>query len=167
MAWEVNAAEAGAWIAAVGGAFALLSQGVNFLRKKKKEKSEIEQALDHAPEVRHQLELGNVGEAVKHLNAIVESQAEYIERQKKTQEACDREIEHLKDRLDAAEGEAHGWEAKYRYEVQARELDKKESDRKMATLQTEMEEMKRTFARTLSQLRQEINQNKENPGGSS
>lgn len=165
----LTASEAVAWLAAITAAVALISQGYNSLKKRKKERSEIQHALDRAPEVKHQLELGNVGEAVKHLNSIMESQAKYIKSQDVKVAACEGEIEHLKERNDALEAEAQGWETKYREEVRAREQDRFESDRRIAQveknaqaemtrLSEEMDSMKKTFARTLAQLRHQLDQ---------
>lgn len=151
----ISGAEVAAWVAAVAGVTALLSQVVNGLRKRRREREEIEEALDRAPEVRHQLELGNVGEAVKHLNVIIESQAGHIRAQDERHQALQEEIRHLKDRNEALEAEAATWERRYRKLEREREEDKIESDQKIALLQAQTEEIKRTFARTLAQFRAE------------
>lgn len=74
----IDGAEAGAWVAAFAAAGALGKQVYDALRHRKKEQNAIEEALDRQPLVRQQLELGNVGEAVKQLNLIIEIQAEHI-----------------------------------------------------------------------------------------
>lgn len=110
----MNAADVAAWVAAIGGGIALIGQSINIFRKRQKEKDEIEEALEQQPLVRQQLELGNVGEAVKHLNAIINSQASHIQSQENQLKKCNTRIEHLEDRNEALEAEASGWENKYR-----------------------------------------------------
>ena len=149
----MNGGEIAAWVAALAGAVALISQATTAIKKRKKEQSEIEEALDHAPEVRHQLEIGNVGEAVKHLNVILESQARYIKDQDTKLKNCDDEITHLKSINEAREEEAAAWERKYREMQRHHEEYRLASDKRIAAIQAEMEEMKRTFARSLAQLR--------------
>jgi predicted RNase H-like nuclease (RuvC/YqgF family) len=91
----MNASEAAAWVAVIAALGSLLFQGINEWRKARKEKTEVEIALDKNPIIRQQLELGNVGEAVKHLNVVINSQAEHIKRQ-------DDEIEELRAELAEA-----------------------------------------------------------------
>lgn len=148
-----NAGEITAWTAAVAGVMALLNQGYGALKKRRQEREEIDEALDRAPEVRHQLELGNVGEAVKHLNVIIESQARHIKAADVREAERDREIQRLKEQNQALEAEAQGWETRYYELVRKFEDNRQEADRQIAKVQREMEEMKRTFARTLARLR--------------
>jgi len=135
-----------AWLAAVAAAASLGKQTIDALRKRKKEQSEVEQALEHAPEVRKQLELGNVGEAVGHLNVIMESQATYIVQQDARITGLVAQVSHLEDRNQALEMEAQGWEAKYNAEVRAREA-----------LDRELQETKRVFGRRITALTDQLN----------
>lgn len=143
--WAISGGEVAAWVAALAGVTALATQTINALRKRKKEQSEIEEALSHSPEVRHQLELGNVGEAVKHLNFIIETQGTHIARQAERLTHCDGEIERLRDREEALEAEAEGWQTQYRA------LEAK-YEREVSALRKEIAEMKRNYARTLARL---------------
>jgi uncharacterized protein (DUF3084 family) len=58
-----------------------LTQGINIARKWKRERTEVQVALDRNPVVKRQLELGNVEKAVEQLNTIIHLQAEHIDRQ--------------------------------------------------------------------------------------
>lgn len=130
----LSGAEAAAWMAAIGGIAALGTQFYNAMKKRRREKQEIDQALNRQPMVRQQLELGNVGEAVKHLNAIIESQANHIRQQDRRLEQDEAEIARLRERNEALECEAEGWE------------------RKHSELEKELKEMKRTYARSLAMM---------------
>lgn len=72
--------EFAAIVGAIAGIVALSKAGLDTFKQRKRTKKAVEEALDHQPEVKRQLELGNVGEAVKHLNAIIDSQARHIDR---------------------------------------------------------------------------------------
>lgn len=63
------------------GTFSVQIYGM--FKERKKEQREIDVALDHQPEIKEQLELGNIGAAVQHLNAIILSQANHIDRLEK------------------------------------------------------------------------------------
>lgn len=133
----LSGAETAAWVAAIGGIVALGTQLYTAVRKRKQEKTEIDQALDRQPMVRQQLELGNVGEAVKHLNAIIASQAAHIKQQDQRLDQDEAEIARLRNRNDALEAEAESWERKHN------------------ELEREMREMRRTYARSLAMMKQE------------
>ena len=149
----ISGAETGAWIAAIAGALALSKQGWDALKKRKQENLEIEDALNKAPEVKKQLELGNIGEAVTHLNAIIQSQNDHIKSQDDRLRKCDDEIQRQRDRLEAAEAEADAWEIKYNDLKTQHEIEKGRHSRQIADLTERMEAQKRSFARTLAQLR--------------
>ncbi len=144
MVWSIDpGAEIGAWIAALAGGYALLSQVWNALQKRKKEGAEIEKALDRTPAIKQQLELGNVGQAIEHLNEIIESQARAGERdQRRIQEEV-AESARQRDRADLAENENERLE---------REVD--EERRLRTAAEQDLAKVKRNFARTLTQLRQ-------------
>lgn len=74
----MNASEVAAWLAVVGAAFGLTIQAYNIIKGRKKEQTELQEALDKAPLVRDQLEIGNVSGAVATLNLIIENQNKYI-----------------------------------------------------------------------------------------
>lgn len=136
-AWYISGQSAAAWSAAIAAAVALTTQAVSALRKRKKEKVEINEALDRAPEVRHQLELGNVGEAVKHLNFIIESQAAHIKAQDERQKTCDERLT-AQDRQLAA---------------QENQIDTLQ--RENAELRQQIADLRRTYGRIIAQLRGE------------
>lgn len=152
----LSAEEAVAWLAAIAAAISLGKQGVDALRKKRKEHDEIETALDHAPEVREQLQLGNVGAAVAHLNLISESQARYIRDQDTRIEGLIEQVRRLTDRNDATEAEAQGWEFKYNEEVRARREDTETHEREIAALRAELKETKRVFSRRIAHLTEQV-----------
>lgn len=106
----IDLAAVAALIVAVG---TLTGQLYGILRKRKSEKRQLEEAATHAPQVMEQLELGNVGEAVKHVLAISDGQAKEIERLQVAQS-------RLQLRNDALEAEVDGYERIV--ESQAREM---------------------------------------------
>lgn len=152
----LSAEEAVAWLAAIAAAASLTKQALDAVRKRRKEHDELEEALDHAPQVREQLELGNVGAAVGHLNVIMQSQAVYIKDQDFRLGKCNEEIQHLKELLQAAEAEAQGWETKYLEEARLRRLDVAEARRRYNQIEQELEETKRVFARRMAALMEQI-----------
>lgn len=87
-----------AWVAIILSGLAIIKQVVDFFQKYSKERTQIEEALDKAPIVKQSLELGNIGDAVTHLNAIIVSQAKHIDSQ-------DVKILHLQNRNAALEAE--------------------------------------------------------------
>jgi chromosome segregation ATPase len=94
-----------AWIAGFSGLLALAIQGANIFKNRKKERRAVDEALDRNPIVRQQLELGNVAEAVKQLNIIIDTQARALDHETTRREAAER-------REDAMEEELHATEAK-------------------------------------------------------
>lgn len=92
-----------AWLAVGAAALALVKSGYDFWTKRKTDRLAIDEALAKAPEVQKQLELGNVGEAVKHLNVIIQSQAAHIDR-------INTDNERLRNRELALETEIAGHE---------------------------------------------------------
>lgn len=64
-----------AWVGIVGAALALAKQGYDTFHNRRRERRQIDEALNRQPLVKEQLELGNVGEAVKHLSAIIDQMA--------------------------------------------------------------------------------------------
>lgn len=148
-----SGAEAAAWMAALGAATALVNQAYNAFKKRSKEKDEVEEALDRQPIIRQQLELGNVGEAVSHLNVIINSQARHITAQDGRLASCDAELKHLSERNEALELEAAGWEHRYN-ELEA------SVDRKLEEMKEKYEgiikNLERTYARSLSTLRDQL-----------
>ena len=146
-------AEVAAWMAALGAAAALLNQAYQAFKKRSKEKDEVEEALDRQPIIRQQLELGNVGEAVSHLNVIINSQAKHITAQDSRLASCDTELKHLSERNDALEMEASGWERRYT-ELEA------SVDRKLQEIKDHYEgvikNLERTYARSLSNMRDQV-----------
>lgn len=99
----MNAVEAVTWLAAITALTSLGKQAFDIVRKRKQEKASIVDALDKQPIIRQQLELGNVGTAVSHLNQIIVQQAQQLDR------AYDR-IEHLEGREQALEAEVDGYQ---------------------------------------------------------
>jgi predicted RNase H-like nuclease (RuvC/YqgF family) len=104
---SLGAAEIAAYGALLGVVGALARDTYRVWHSRKTEKAAIEEALDRQPLVRQQLELGNVGEAVRHQSAIIDSQATHIKGQ-------DSRIQGLEQREKALEAEAAGWESRYR-----------------------------------------------------
>lgn len=105
----------------------------------------MEQALDHQPLVREQLELGNVGEAVKHLNVIIDSQASHIRAQDQRLATCEESMASLSKTNEKLEAEIALW----RERTEA-------ADRRAEKAEAEQQEQARVYARTLVQLRHEI-----------
>jgi hypothetical protein len=148
-------AEVGAWIAALAGAYALGSQVWKAMKNRKKEARQINEALDTAPEVRQQLELGNFGDAVRHLNDILQSQNTHIVNQRNRLTECDQEIDRERLRGDRAEEEAQRWEDKYQEAAQHIRTMEREHESELLKLREENQEDRRKFARTLAQARGE------------
>lgn len=98
--------EVAAWVAVIASVLALMKQGYDVIRNRRRERREISEALDRQPLIREQLELGNVGEAVKHLSAIIDAMGRESER-------YTARISHLENREQALEAEANGWEQRY------------------------------------------------------
>lgn len=99
-------------VAGVSGIVALIMQFYRIIRDKKTERTSIESALDHQPAIRQQLELGNFGEAIKHLNEIIVTQAKHIDRQDETImeqgsliDSQKKENDYLKSQLHLVEGQ--------------------------------------------------------------
>ena len=99
----MRAADVGIWVAIVTSALAMGKQIYDIYKKRHTERHEIEVALDKSPLVREQLELGNVGEAVRHLNAIINSQAEHIDRQDERIDEQQETIKNLSTKLARAQ----------------------------------------------------------------
>jgi predicted RNase H-like nuclease (RuvC/YqgF family) len=154
--WAIDpGAEIGAWIAALAGAYALGSQVWKAIKNRKKELTQINNALNIAPEARQQLELGNVGEAIRHLNEIIKSQDNHIRNQTQRMTECDREIDTQRSRADQAEDEAQEWEDKYLDAQQKiREMERTHED-EILKLRTQNQKDRKTFARALAQARVE------------
>lgn len=138
-------AEIAAWIAAAAGVYALGRQIWEAFKKNRKEKSDINQALDRSPEVRQQLELGNVGAAVNHLNSIIESQARDLQRRQMREEELEQDLDEARVRADRAEDECRTKEADVERERTLRL--KAENDLTLA---------RRNYARAMAQLRNEL-----------
>lgn len=107
--------EIAAVIGGIAGAVALSKQGYDVFHERKKTKTAVEEALNVQPEVKRQLELGNVGEAVKFLSSIIESQAKHIDRQNAEsmrQEGIIMELrsenEEMKERIETLEERLEG-----------------------------------------------------------
>lgn len=112
------------WLAVVAATIALGKQVYDAVKNRNKTKLEIEEALDKQPLVREQLELGNWGEAIKHLNSIIQQQADHVDRQDKHIRAQDEKIRHLEARNEALEAESEAWERKTsQVEVKCDELE--------------------------------------------
>lgn len=94
---ELDPTKIGAWVASIAGVVALITQAYTIIKRSKKERSEVEKALDNAPYVREQLALGNFKEAAEYLNRIILSQATHIEAQDRQLEQCFERIDHLTD----------------------------------------------------------------------
>lgn len=140
-------AEFAAWAAALVGAYTLASQVWNAIKKHRKESDEITAALDRTPEVKQQLELGNVGEAIKHLNDIIEAQARDSHRKDLRIEELSREVEELRDRAESGDDKCEATEQELRDEKARR-----------ARVEQELIQTKRGFGRTIAQLRLQIEQ---------
>jgi chromosome segregation ATPase len=159
LASSVNSgSEVAAWMAALGSGVALSVQAYNVFKKRRKEKEEIDEALDRQPLVKQQLELGNVGEAVKHLNAIISSQAKHMESQDQKLKSQSEEIRHLSLRNAALEAEAEGWERRY-HEFQE-DMDKK-FQRMEEEYKLTVRNMERSYARSLTVLRKQTGEDYE------
>lgn len=156
MVLGLEATEVVAWLAAIAAAVSLTKQALDAIRKKRKEHDEIEIALDHAPEVREQLQLGNVGAAVAHLNLISESQARYIRDQDSRIKGLIAQVTRLTDRNDATEAEAQGWEFKYNEEVRARREDNNQHENEIAAVRSELREAKKIFSRRIAHLTEQL-----------
>lgn len=149
----VSGGEASAWVAALAGAVAITLQAAQALRRRHREKEEIDDALDQQPMVRQQLELGNVGEAVKHLNVIINSQATHIKAQEIRLEACDTKIQELEDRNEALESEARTYRLQYEEIKQLmKEMEQRHNRR--------INELERGYARSLAMMRQKDREQK-------
>lgn len=150
--------EIAAWMAAIASGVALSVQAYNALKKRRQEKEEIDEALDRQPMIKQQLELGNVGEAVKHLNAIISSQARHMEAQDKKLELQSTEIQHLSLRNAALEAESEGWERRYNEfkEDMERKFQRMEEEHQLT-----VRNMERSYARSLAVLRQQAGDNHE------
>lgn len=99
------------------GLAALAKQGYDIFRTRKRERREIDEALDRQPLVREQLELGNVGAAVEHLTAIIDQMAEAKRRDEAEYEARDHrhraKVLGLEEELREVRAHAKEWERKY------------------------------------------------------
>lgn len=137
-------AEVGAWVAAITGAVALGSQVWKAIKNRTKERQQVNEALDHSPEIRQQLELGNVGEAIHHLNEIIETQSTAFQNQGRRLTACEEEILAQRERADRAEAEAEHWEDKYEM-----------LEHKLREERAQHRKDRKNFARALAQARGE------------
>lgn len=110
----MDVSEIAVWLAVGGSALALGKQVYDIWHKRHTEKVAIQDALDKQPLVREQLELGNVGEAVKVLNVIIEQQAGHLTRliadhareraeDQREREGLERELDDVRRRLRACE----------------------------------------------------------------
>lgn len=89
----------GPTLGAITGAVALGWQLFSVIKHRGEEKKQIEVALDHQPEIRQQLELGNFGEAIRHLNTIIVTQARHIDMQQERITFLETENERLRDKV--------------------------------------------------------------------
>lgn len=135
-------AEVGAWIAAGLGAFTLGRQIIDTFRKRRKEKEDLDQALDRTPQIKQQLELGNIGEAIKHLNDIIESEVAARLRAERVVDDLEQDLDVTKNRADQAEEKSRQCEEKALQEQRLR-----------IQAETELATAKRSFARTVARLR--------------
>lgn len=140
----LSGAEIGAWVAACAGVVAIGKQVWDGIKNRRRELKQIDEALDRAPEVRQQLELGNIGEAVQHLNTIITSQSAALGRSAE-------DNERLREHLQSAEAEADGWE--HRFDECEESRRKLEAELARVTAQAEAD--RRNFARALAQAREE------------
>jgi chromosome segregation ATPase len=109
----VGAEQVAPWVAVVTAMTGIAYQGYNTFKGRKKEKAELAEALDKAPLVKEQLELGNTRGAVEVLNAIIESQLSFMTHQDQRVKALEAEskgwqkrAEEASDRADTAEATA-------------------------------------------------------------
>lgn len=101
-------------IGGTAGFVALMTEVFKAIKNRKREKFELEEAINKAPIIRQSLELGNFDVAIKNLLAINTSQAAHIDRQDKAikslqtenktlhkeNEACQDRIEHLESIIE-------------------------------------------------------------------
>lgn len=107
---EALSSAAVAWLAFATGCVALLKQAYDIIRQRKRERREIDQALDRQPLVKEQLELGNTRAAIEQLSAIIDQMA--AAKQRDDQRAHLR-ISELEVREREVEEEAEKWESRY------------------------------------------------------
>lgn len=107
---EALSSQAIAWMAFVTGLVALTKQGYDILRQRKRERSEIDQALDRQPLVREQLELGNTRAAIEQLSTIIDQMAEAKQRDDRRYHV---RISELEVREREVEDDARRWEQRY------------------------------------------------------
>lgn len=96
-----------AYIAVVASLIAVTKQAFDLVRNRKKERVDIQIALEQQPLVREQLEVGNMRGAVETLNLIIAAQAAQLTRQEKRLSGCEVRESEL-------EAEAEKWEGRYR-----------------------------------------------------
>lgn len=113
-------AEIAAWVAAAAGVYALGRQVYEAIKKYKKEKGEITQALDQSPEVRQQLELGNIGAAISHLNNIIDSLNRDLHRRDMREEELEHDLDEARARAEKAEEDCRVRESDFEKERAAR-----------------------------------------------
>lgn len=93
-----------AYLTAATLLFALIGKGYQTWKKHKTDQDDVAAALDRQPAIRQQLELGNWGEAIRHLNTIIVTQSEFATSQSlrvRDLEAREREMEAKVDALEA------------------------------------------------------------------
>lgn len=118
---EALSSQAIAWMAFATGLVALTKQAYDIVRQRKREKREINEALDRQPLVREQLELGNTRAAIEQLSAIIKQMDEAKRRDDKRYhlriselEARENELEHETERWEQKYNEASAqWEARH------------------------------------------------------
>lgn len=128
----INADNFGPVVTALLAVIALILQLSSMIRTRQRQTREIEMALDHQPEIRQQLELGNFGEAIKHLNEIIVTQARHIDRQDEIIKEQGDEIEILKEENRVL---------KEKSLLQAGQLDR--SSERIAILSDQLRELRR------------------------
>lgn len=94
--------ETAAWGAAIAASAALLKQTYDIIRNRRTEKSAVADALDRQPLIKEQLEIGNWGSALSHVNTVVVLQAGQLDR-------AYARITHLESREEALEAEVDGY----------------------------------------------------------
>lgn len=92
-----------AWVGGVTGLGLLTKQGYDIFRNKRKERTAVQEALERQPLIKQQLEIGNVGEAVKHLNVIIATQARALDDESRRTERALERADNLEDELRECE----------------------------------------------------------------
>lgn len=100
----MSASTIAAWLAVIGTAFGLCVQAYTIIKNRRKERTEMQEALSKAPYIRQQLELGNFGSAIEQLNRIITLQAAHIDRQEDEIKELRAEVARLRIELRNLEG---------------------------------------------------------------